>query len=150
MNVRFLLFTALVSLLEGCASTTVPASQRASDECVLVYGATKVQELLAAGVGPTLVYVRADWAAAGVFKNDTYVPSPQFLKTIEGTQCIVGDVTGSGSNELIKYFQSDGIPFFVLLNSDGSKVAILPWGRDFDEFRSWFASAKLLLPGTVK
>lgn len=142
MQMPHLLAIASALVLTGCASvqqTTAPTQSA----CALVHGEMETRKVISSIDGSTiLVYVRADWAAAGVTKNDTYVPSPKFLEVLGRTRCVIADVTRSGSNELIGNFGSDGIPFFVLLDSEKSKVALLRWGRDFDEFKTWFASNK--------
>ena len=147
MNTPFLLIIALALFISSCTSIQAPVVQNTARTCMLSRGEMETRKILASNNHhhPTLIYVRADWSAPGVTKNDTYVPSPKFLKTLESTQCLIVDVTKSGSDELIKNFGSDGIPFFVLLDSDNQKISMLRWGRSFDEFKIWFDSTKPLV-----
>jgi len=144
MKTGFLLVIASAQFLLGCTTIQSPVARTISESCVLIQGENKTKEIVALNDQhrSTLIYIRADWSAAGIFKNDTYVPSKQFLEALGNTRCIIADVTKSGSNELIKHFGSDGIPFFVLLDTEGIKISILRWGRDFDEFKVWFDSVK--------
>ena len=144
MKTGFLLVTASAQFLLGCTTIQSPVARTISENCVLTQGENETKEIVALNNQhrSTLIYIRADWAAAGIFNNDTYVPSRKFFETLGDSRCVIADVTKSGSNELIKRFGSDGIPFFVLLDSEGKKISILRWGRDFDEFKIWFDSVK--------
>jgi thiol:disulfide interchange protein len=88
----------------------------------------------------TLVYFRADWAVAGIYKNDTYVPSIAFMKAIGNAKCVIADVTRINDSEFLKRFDADGIPFFVLFDSGGERVSTLKHARDFFEFKEWLSS----------
>jgi len=142
---RHRLMLAAVSL--GLSAGPI-ANAVAQDRCITVRTPSELTEALNANVDnhrPTLLYVRADWAINAVLKNDTYIPSIAFLRTIGDTNCVIADITSftsSSGNELIERFSSDGIPFFTLLNVEKEKIATLRWGRDFYEFKSWFEAVK--------
>ena len=52
--------------------------------------------------------------------------------------CVVADVTRVGSNEIAERYHSDGIPFFALVDADGTVKSTLLHTRDFAEFSEWF------------
>ena len=92
----------------------------------------------------TLIYFRAEWALANLYKNDEYVPSIAFQKVISGTNCVIADVTRETDSKFLRRFDSDGIPFFVLINTNGIKISTLRHSKEFFEFKSWFKSANIL------
>jgi hypothetical protein len=142
---RLSLVLAIVLLALGVGSIS---SAIAQDKCIIAKTPSEVTEALNSSFDnhrPTLLYVRADWAINAIFKNDTYVPSIAFLRTIGGINCVIADVTNftsSSGNELIERFESDGIPFFTLLSAEGGKISTLRWGRNFAEFKSWLEPIK--------
>lgn len=150
MKTSFLLVMVSTLFVLGCKSIKTPVARTTTESCVLTHGEMETKKVLASNNHhlSTLIYIRADWSAAGITKNDTYMPSAQFLDTIGNTRCVIADVTKSGSDELIKHFGADGIPLFVLLDSDGKKISMLRWGRGFDEFKIWFDSVKRLGPNS--
>lgn len=142
---RFSLVLAITLLALGVGPTP---SANAQDKCKIVKTPSEVTEALSSSFNnyrPILLYVRADWAINATSKNDTYVPSIAFLRTIGDINCVIADITNftsSSGNELIERFESDGIPFFTLLSAEGGKISTLRWGRDFAEFKSWFEPIK--------
>lgn len=112
--------------------------------CVSVDSIVRLDSILSSSsekAQKTLVYFRADWAIAGTYKNDTYVPSIAFMKAIGNTKCVIADVTRVSDSGFLKRFDADGIPFFVLFDSAGERVSTLKHAKDFFEFKEWLSSA---------
>jgi len=134
----FALIVALCGFLGGLSSAV--AAPRRGATCLIVESPAALSDALSStrmNHKATLIYARADWAVAGLFANDQYVPSIAFLELIGDTTCVIADVTRVGSNALIEQFDAGGIPFFALVDAEGKVLALLRAARSFSEFQEW-------------
>lgn len=138
-RVQFIIFFVVFSVLYGYAFAEETKSPDLS--CFSVDSIAGLDVVLSSSskkAESTLAYFRADWAIAGKYKNDTYVPSIAFMRAIGKTRCVIVDVTRVKDDGFLKRFDANGIPFFILFDSNGKPVSTLEHARDFFEFKEWF------------
>ena len=136
-------------LLELVSPSAALAAPRHSPTCSTVETPAALDEALSVASSDrrlTLIYVRSKWAVGALLTNDRYVSSIAFWEVVGDTMCVVVDVTRVGSNEIAERFHSDGIPFFALVDADGTAKSTLLHTRDFGEFSEWFETTRRSRP----
>ncbi len=123
------IFCTNVAIATPEAACETVHSSKELDNALVSWGSTR----------PTVVYARADWANS---IGDDYVPSIAYRRTIGDMNCLLVDITLDGGVDILKRFDSIGVPFFALLNAENAVVAKRLGGTNFSTFQMWFESSR--------